>query len=238
MKRVIIKMGWILAAIVMFYIMINCEIEKIDCIYLKTLWHNIKFISMVLYILIPLLLLFVVLILLLRNKWALRVEKISIAGFNVIFDNPTNLYKRQVRNFLDTKRTIFKINCDFDNFKETLDSYYDIYKFFRDEVKVFGNIREKRYNNNETMELYKITNEAIKVLNEFLTENQSDYRRWYTYMEKVDEKKFYLKPIGELQKEYMNYEKLCQGFIEVNELFINKIANKFEIDVKKWGIEI
>ena len=59
--------------------------------------------------------------------------------------------------------------------------------------------------------LYDLTNEIIKVLNDFLTQYQSNYRRWYTYIEKTDEAKFYLTPIGELQKEYMTMELKLRG---------------------------
>jgi len=86
--------------------------------------------------------------------------------------------------------------------------------------------------------LYDLTNEIIKVLNDFLTQYQSNYRRWYTYIEKTDEAKFYLTPIGELQKEYMYYDDLCIGFKKVNEFFVNSIASEFEIDINKWSIEV
>lgn len=237
MKRIIVIIIYGLTFFVLMYFMLNYEIQKLDSKYIKTLWHNIKFVSSALYTLIPLLFIFVFLSLLFTNKWALRVEKLSIGGFSILFDNPSNLYKRQVRNLLNTKRTVFKINCNDDNFKETFDSYFDIYKFFRDEIKVFGNVKGRRFSSNETMELYKLTNETIKVLNDFLTEHQSNYRRWYTYLEKIDEERYYLTPIGELQKEYVNYDKLCDGFIEVNKFFRNKIAIKFEIDMNKWGID-
>ncbi len=236
MKRIIMFISICSVIIVSIYFMLTYEIQNMDCIYLKILWHNLKFVSTALYTLIPLLLLFLLLLLLFTNTWALRVEKLSIGGFSIIFDNPTNLYKRQVRNFLNTKRTVFKIDCDHDNFKETFDSYFEIYKFFRDEIKVFGNVRKKRFRSNETIELYNLTNETIKVLNNFLTGHQSDYRRWYTYIEKKDEEKYYLTPIGELQKEYASYDKLCSGFIEVNHFFIQKIAGEFEIDMQKWGV--
>jgi len=52
-----------------------------------------------------------------------------------------------------------------------------------------------------------------------------------------DDEKFYLTPIGELQKEYLNYEQLCRDFERVNKFFSNKIAKEFEIDIKKWEIE-
>ena len=211
------------------------EIQEISNIYIRILWHNFKFISTMMYTLMPLLLLVGLLYLLFTNKWAFRVERLSIGGFNILFDNPNHLFRRQVRTFLDTKRTVFKIDRNRDNFKETLDSFFEVYKFFRDEIKVLGNVKKrKREASNETLELYNFANETIKVLNHFLTEHQSNYRRWYTYIEKTDEQKFYLTPIGELQKEYENYDEICDDFEVVNKFFVDTIAVKFEIDIEKW----
>ena len=53
-----------------------------------------------------------------------------------------------------------------------------MYKFFRDEIKVLGNVRKKKREiSNETLELYNLSNDAIMVLNDFLTVHQSNYRR-------------------------------------------------------------
>lgn len=236
MKRLI---SWItgLSFLALIIILPRFEIQAIKNIYLRRLWHNLEFISTALYTLIPLLLFVGFLLLLFTNNLAFRVEKLSIGGFNVLFDNPNNLFRRQVRTFLDTKRTVFKIDSNRDNFKETLDSFYEVYKFFRDEIKVLGNVRKNKLRSNETVELYNLANETIKVLNNFLTEHQSNYRRWYSYLEKTNEEKFYLTPIGELQKEYVNYKKLCKDFEAVNQFFVNEIAGNFEIDIEKWSVD-
>lgn len=188
---------------------------------------------------LPLILLLILVLLFLTNKWALRVEKMSIGGFNIIFDNPAKLYKRQIKYYLDTKRTIFKIDCEHDNFYDTFDSYFETYKFFRDETKTLGNVKKqetKFSRNKESANLYALTNQAIQTLNDFLTKNQSNYRRWYKYIEKTDEKDFYLTPIGELQKTYPHYEEFCFGFEEVNAFFVDTIARDFDIDIIKWNI--
>lgn len=238
MRRFTYLIGLLIAIVGLVIFLFVFEIQSVNNIYLKTFWHNIKFISTALYIAIPLILLLGILLLLFTNRWALRVEKLSVGGFNIIFDNPAYLYKKQVRNFLDTKRSIFKIDCEYDNFSETLDSYFEIYKFFRNEVKILGDTRKKRLGNNDAIALYNLTNRTIRILNNFLTENQNNYRRWYTYVEKYDEKKYYLTPIGELQKEYPHYEKLCCEFKKVNEFFVHQIANQFDIDIQKWSIAI
>jgi len=213
------------------------EIQKIDNKYLKILWANLKFISTALFILIPLILIILLLIFLLIRKWVFRIEKLSIGGFNVLFDNPNQLFKKQLRTFLDTKRTLFKMDYEHDNFKETIDSYFEVYKFLRDEIKILGDAKKTKSKRiNKTTHLYYLSNEMIKELNDFLTTHQSNYRRWYTYIEKHDEVNFYLKPIGELQKNYHNYDELCNDFDKVNKFFSEKIAKEFEINVEKWGI--
>jgi len=169
-----------------------------------------------------------------------RVEKASIGCFHIIFDNPAKLYKRHIKNYLDTKRTIFKIDCEHDNFYETFDSYFEIYKFFRDEIKILGNVKKqdtKLSRNKESAHLYALTNQAIQTLNDFLTKNQSNYRRWYKYIEKTNEEDFYLMPIGELQRQYPQYKRLCCGFEQVNAFFVNAIAYEFDVDIMKWGVE-
>lgn len=222
----------IFSMILVFLSMIS--IQNIDCVYFKTLWHNLKFISEALYVFIPLLLILLFFFLVITNKWALRIEKMNIGGFSILFDNPMKIYKRQVRNYLDTKRTVFKIDLDNDNFNETLDSYYDVYKFFREEIKMLGDISEIHIKRNDRIRLYTMANEMLKVLNRFLTKHQSNYRRWYAYLEKHDEKKYYLAPIGELQREYPDYKSLCLDFKDVNEYFMSTVAAEFNIDTEKW----
>lgn len=231
--------GLILICGVLFALL-SFNIQSIKLRYLHTLYHNLKFLSTASYQLLPFIMLVVVVIVLSTRKWAFRVERLTIGGFNVLFDNPNHLFVRQIRTFLDTKRTLFKVDFEHDNFKETLDSYYETYKFLRDEIKILGDAKKKQTrratNVKEAVQLYTIANEMIRELNQFLTKHQSDFRRWYTYVEKKDEEKFYLEPIGELQKTYPKYTELCDGFEHINEFFTSSVVQKFSIDVEKWGI--
>lgn len=233
MKYIKLVLGIIIFSVILVFLSI-ISIQNINCVYFKILWHNLKFISEALYIFIPLLLILLFSFLVITNKWALRIEKMNIGGFSILFDNPIKIYKRQVRNYLDTKRTVFKIDLNNDNFNETLDSYYDVYKFFREEIKMLGDISEIHIKRNDRIRLYNMANETLKVLNRFLTKHQSNYRRWYAYLEKQEEEKYYLTPIGELQKEYPDYEKLSSDFKEVNKYFISRVAVEFNIDTEKW----
>ncbi|SEO79863.1 hypothetical protein SAMN04488134_11341 [Amphibacillus marinus] len=232
------RLTFLFLIIALTFVLLNFELQSIKNSYLSTFWLNLQFISTGLYMIIPLILLTGLLLLLFTNKWALRVEKMNIGGFNIIFDNPAYLYKKQIRNYLDTKRTIFKVNFEYDNFSETIDSYFEIYKFFRDEIKILGDTGKKRFRNNDAIFLYNLTNQTIRILNSFLTENQSNYRRWYTYINKNDQKNYYLTPIGELQKQYPYYDKICSEFEIVNNFFVNKIADEFGVDIEKWSLNL
>ena len=238
MKRIVCLIIFVIAALVIFLFLGSFEIISISSTFIRTLWSNFKAISTIVYVLLPLLLLLTFCILFLTNRWAVRVEKASIGGFHIIFDNPAKAYKRQVMRYLDTKRTIFAIDFEYDNFYETFDSYFEVYMFFRDEIKLLGSVKKqgkKSFRNKESIRLYALTNQAIQKLNDFLTKNQSNYRRWYKYIEKTDEKVFYLTPIGELQRQYPQYEELCCGFGKVNSFFANTIACEFDIDIVKWS---
>lgn len=240
MKRALPKIILAIVISLVFLFLGIFEIENMSNTFLKTLWGNLSSISTIIYTLVPLIILLIPTLLFLTNRWALRVEKMTIGGLSVIFDNPAELYRKQVRNYLDTKRTIFKVDCNYDNFNDTLDSYFEIYKFFREEIKILGNVKIKNTKlskNEESANLYALTNQAMQVLNNFLTKNQSNYRRWYRYIEKSDEQAYYLTPIGELQKKYPYYKDICSDFEEVNTFFVDKIAREFDIDIEKWNIE-
>ena len=75
----------------------------------------------------------------------------------------------------------------------------------------------------------------IKKLNEFLTSNQNDYKRWYNYIIDNKMKDIYNKDIKDIQMDYRHYQKLIGEFKEVNELF-KSIADEFDIDISKWDI--
>ncbi|WP_163247802.1 hypothetical protein [Bacillus tropicus] len=225
---------------VVLFFLAKHDLKSINIKFVQVLWGNINFILSIAFTLLPFLIFVLIFVFISTRKWAFRVEKLSIGGFNIIFDNPDQLFKRQIRNFLDTKRTLFKVDFDHDNFDETLNSYYETYKLLRDEIKILGDAKKKRNTRRkrikETERLYDLSNDMIKELNEFLTKHQSNYRRWYKYMEKNKEEQFYLEPIGKFQKEYQNYGQICHDFEVVNKFFIDKVASEFNVNIEKWGI--
>ncbi|HAT4319111.1 TPA: hypothetical protein I9071_000184 [Clostridium perfringens] len=150
----------------------------------------------------------------------------SCGGLTFVCNKPEKILKQNIKNFLETKRTLFKINEKKDNFYDTINSYYETYKFIRNEISVYD-IDSKQES------LYKYASEMIKVLNEFLTDYQSDYKRWYEYIRDYKKDDIYDKDIYDIQKDYRNYNEIMNGFLLVNNEF-NKYAKNFDINVEKW----
>lgn len=80
------------------------EIKNIASPFLRILWSNFNSISIIIYILVPLLLLLIIVLLFITNKWVLRVERMSFGGFNIIFDNPAKIYRRQVKSLIQIQK--------------------------------------------------------------------------------------------------------------------------------------
>lgn len=206
-----------------------------------------KVLSTIVFELLPLLIIVILLLGLITNRWALKVERLSFGGINVLFDNPEKLYIRTVRAFLDTKRTLFKIDFERDNFDETLSSYYNVYDFFRREMNILHSNKKRGLwgKSMQSNELYNLTNKIIQVLNGFLTSHQNDFRRWYGHVSESDQVirldrtgdpiVFHMTPIHEIQRHYYKYDEICVGFKDVNTFFTNEVSRVFEINVDKWG---
>ena len=148
---------------VIFFICIKVDInrELSNYNFYINLKNNIKFAANVLNKSLPLLVIAIVFIgyKVLSSRWIFRIEKLNLGGMSIICSNPDDLFKQQVRNFLNTKRTLFKIDEDKDNFYETINSYYEVYSFIREEIKIYDN---KSYQ--EKSSCYKSANKMIKKL--------------------------------------------------------------------------
>ena len=99
--------------------------------------------------------------------------------------------------------------------------------------------------------LYKISNDILMRLNQFLTKNQNNYLRWYKYISetnqelikldefgendvKSEQRHFYNMPINDIQSKYYSYDDLIKEFKSINEFFTTEIAGKFKVDISKW----
>ena len=167
------------------------------------------------------------------KRYSLKIEKLTFGGMNILFNTTSTSYINSVLSFLDTKRSLFIIREEYDNFSEVLDSYYQTYTFFRQEMKILDPIRDK--------ELYDFTNDLLMIINKFLTKHQNNYRRWYKFISESknplpneDGKYFYDTPIGSVQKLYYDYEVIISGFKEVNNFFSDQVKTKFNVNIEKW----
>lgn len=169
------------------------------------------------------------------KKYSLKIDKLSLGGLNILFDTSRTLYTNSVSNFLDTKRTLFRIEPKYDNFSDVFESYFQTYNFFRQEMKVLDPQRDK--------DLYDLTNNILQELNKFLTINQNNYRRWYQkvssdnsteYPPEGSKKYFYNTPIDEIQEKYYAYNDLLKGFQSINTFFENNVKEPFGVNSEKW----
>lgn len=162
------------------------------------------------------------LILFWRTHMNVTVPKFSIAGVEIHLKNIDGIVKANLCNYLNTKRTLFKINCEQDNFDDVFESYHKIYEFIRKQMSFYESVANTNNDVYHKMEL------MIKDLNIFLTANQTNYRRWYRF----ENEKGY-KPIKELQQLYPEYENLIDAFKDINQC-MKKHVGELGINIEKW----
>ncbi len=210
--------------------------------FIKNIISNFDFVKALLSILILSLITIFLFFGILERKYSLKLEKLTFGGLNILFDSSDLLYKRSVRNFLDTKRSAFKIDPHSDSFEEVFNSLYDIYNFIRVEIRVLD-VKRKR-----DMELYRISNKMLKKLNQLLTKHQNNYRRWHKYISTNDivltrDKDsngenvsliYHLTPIGIIQTHYYHFSQLMADFECINKFFCEEVSAIFNIDIAKW----
>lgn len=122
---------------------------------------NKPLVTGIIYILLISIFIWLIVALYLLKKYSFKVEKLSLGGVNVLFNESGTLYRKSIKNHLDSKRAIFKLKKNVDAFDEVISSYYQTYQFIRDEMKL---LNPKKDN-----ELYNISNDMLMVLNKFLT---------------------------------------------------------------------
>lgn len=205
---------------------------------------NVGIIKAFLSVLILFLVTYILIIGAAHKRYSFRVDKLSFGGVNVLFDNSDVLFKKSVKNYLDTKRSLFKIDPNHDAFDEVLNSYFECYNFIRTEMKILNTKRKI------DKKLYDLSNEAIKTLNFFLTQHQNNYRRWHKFISEKDSVitkdrdsagelislSYHLTPISKIQTHYYHFNKISSGFNKVNVFFQDEFAKEFDIDIEKWGL--
>lgn len=223
--------GCIILICIILYFLVSFDFEIIlnRFQFYINLKNNLLFIVDSINKVIPLLgilILLIITFIIFQNKWVLKIEKLNIGGASIEFNKPEVIFSQNIRNFLNTKRTLFKFDAERDNIYDTLGSFYQSYNFIREQLKIYD---PKSSNNSE---YYKVANNMIYELNEFLTEYQDNFRRWYECIIKKDD--IFDEDISELQKVYRHYDLIVTDINELNIQFLD-YAKTFGIDTEKWS---
>ena len=170
------------------------------------------------------------------RRYTLRVDKFNIGGINILFDQSNEIFIKTVGTFIAAKRTLFKFNESRDNIYEVLDAYYLTYKFIRDNLELLDPERDE--------EIYQVSVNILKKINNFLTNHQNDFRRWYDKT-KADDKIiisedetiiFHSTTIEEVQKHYYRYDEIIEDIIGIN-TFMKDAGVKEIFNIKGFNWE-
>lgn len=174
------------------------------------------------------------------KRYTLRVENFNIGGINVFFDKSNEIYIKTVGTFIKSKRTLFYFNKSRDNIRDVIKTYYSVYDFIRSNLELLDPEADS--------ELYNISTDLLKKLNQFLTKHQSDYRRWYGKIVEDDLIKgekdsddivVHKTTIEDVQKQYYRYDEILYDIQAINKYMKNKELSKiFDINHFDWESEI
>lgn len=226
---------WTVAFVAFIFVMCTVDISNYMPSVYTVFSKNRPLVTGVLSILLISIFIWLMVSLYLLKKYSFKVEKLSLGGVNILFNDSSTLYKKSIKNHLDSKRALFKIKKDIDAFDEVISSYYQTYQFIRDEMKLLNPKKDR--------DIYDFSNDMLMVLNKFLTNYQNNYKRWYSYVSDNDEvvnrstgkvMAFHTTSINKIQKQYYDYKRILNGFREVNEFFINDVKVKFGVNTDKW----
>ncbi|HCA9769068.1 TPA: hypothetical protein MYK57_002595 [Klebsiella variicola subsp. variicola] len=212
-------------------------------------WFTVNFMSNVniirafLSVLILFLVAYILMVGAFHQRYSFRLEQLSFGGVNILLNKSDLLFKKSVKNYLDTKRTLFKFDPNYDSIDEVLNSYFECYKFIRDEMKLLD-VKKRR-----DKKLYTLSNEILKTLNNFLTQHQNNYRRWHKYVSDNDSVitkdkdangnfislPYHLTPISTIQTHYYHFNQILSGFVGVNNFFNTNVVGEFDINIEKWS---
>lgn len=165
-------------------------------------------------------------IFLLIENFSLNSTTVKILGIEFQLKHTENNARIQVKNYLSSKRSIFVLYEEYDNYYDVINSMYEILIFLRNQLVNFENFAQT---NNEC---YKNIEGIIKEIAKFLTKYHSDYRRYYEQKMNQDDKGFV--PFRQIQNEYCKEQEMLADLKKLNEN-MKKYAKYFEIDVEKWS---
>lgn len=192
--------------------LINLSLEwKTPELVLKTNW----------WVLIPSIILIVVLRIF---AWKWVQDKFSFHDVTMKFDNIEFKVKRNTENLYIANRIYIELVTrkaaqDFeegkDVIKEVYDSWYDLFKIIREEIKTVPGQYLQRHDATEA--LIGLTTAILNQgLRPHLTTYQAKFRRWYT--EALNDEANRGKSPQEIQREYPEYDALVADMRKVNGL--------------------
>lgn len=141
----------------------------------------------------------------------------------------------KIHTELTTRKAALPIDPDNDVIKEIYDSWYNLFKITREELK---NLSGECLLDNDSKELVELT---TKILNDglrpHLTTYQARFRKWYD--EELEKPASKGKSPQEIQRKFPEYSSLIESMQEVNNLLIeySKQLNKFITGVKSTNNE-
>lgn len=227
----ILKWIWniskIFLPVLFILVLLLCDIKEIllKIPNIDILAKNLKFINDVItqYLLVIIIVVIVWCWIFIRNHMNISVPKISFAGIEINLKNIDGIVKANIRNYLNTKRTLFTIDFKADNFDDVFESYHQIYEFLRLQM---GYYEDMAISDNA---LYEKIDNMVTEINKFLSANQTNYRRWY----KIENSKEYV-PIDVLQHKYPGYDGLKKSFNDINKK-MKEMAVVFNVNIEKWN---
>ena len=140
------------------------------------------------------------------------------------FKNIEIAYKIYIE--LITRKAAIKIEKEKDVIIEIYDSWYELFKIIRKELKSFSG--ELIYENEKSGELITLIIDVLNLgLRPHLTEYQAKFRKWYLnkLLEEEEKEIKERRAPQEIQKEYPDYDKLINSLLSVNELLIEYSQN-------------
>lgn len=166
-----------------------------------------------------------IIIFLLMKNFSLNSTTVKILGVEFQMKHTESSARIQVKNYLSSKRSIFVIYEEYDNYYDVINSMYEILMFLRNQLANFDNFAQT---NNDC---YKNIEGIIKEVAKFLTKYHSDYRRYYE--QKINQSDNGFIPFKQIQNEYCKEQEILADFKTLNRN-VQQYAKYFEIDVEKW----
>ncbi|WP_407350110.1 hypothetical protein VNN41_06905 [Lactococcus garvieae] len=170
------------------------------------------------------------------RRYTLRVDKFNIGGINILFDQSNEIFIKTVGTFIAAKRTLFNFDKSRDNIYQVLDAYYTTYQFIRDNLELLDPDKDE--------EIYQLSVNILKKLNNFLTTHQNDYRRWYDRIT-ADDKIIiseddiiivHSTTIEDVQKHYYRYTEIIEDIQNIN-TFMKDMSVKEIFNIKRFDWE-